>query len=75
MQFITMGHDAPPFKICLLNNDSSIKEIRKFRIDTYVAYKFENLCERLKHIYPELRSNPFTVSWQGNFYHIDKYAI
>ncbi|XP_053999736.1 sequestosome-1-like [Hylaeus anthracinus] len=51
------------FKVYLKNNDGSTKDIRRFTTKTNERVDFNDVCEKLKQFFPELRGNEFTVSW------------
>lgn len=50
------------YKICLQNKDSTIVAVRKYNGPQYV--RFDEFCEKLKLIFPELSNKNFIVSWQ-----------
>ncbi|XP_076619998.1 refractory to sigma P [Colletes latitarsis] len=50
------------FKLYLTNNDNTVKEIRRFDTEVDVV-DFEYVCEKIKHIFPQVRDKDFTLSW------------
>lgn len=56
------------YKIYLLNNDSSIKEIRRFSIREH--YNFNLFCQEIKKLFPDLSDGNFVVLWKGNILNV-----
>ena len=51
------------FKVYLQNSDSTVKEIRRFKLDTQAIYDFTYLRKTLVSHFPEIRDQDFNVSW------------
>lgn len=76
------------YKVYLQNNDSSVKAIRKFGIQSSSEFQslrsnrlpnyqgtrancqlnFNEFCQKVISIFPELSNKEFTISWKGNYY-------
>ncbi|XP_003702345.2 refractory to sigma P [Megachile rotundata] len=51
------------YKVYVQNNDSTIKEIRRFKTIRN-QYNFELFCSKIWELYPELHNGNFIVSWK-----------
>ncbi|XP_076677009.1 refractory to sigma P isoform X2 [Andrena cerasifolii] len=51
------------FKVYLQNSDSTVKEIRRFKLDRQATYDFTYLCQTLMYYFPEIRGKDFDISW------------
>lgn len=61
---------AVEFKVYLQNSDSTVKEIRRFKLETQATEDFAYLRQTLKDYFHEIRGKDFDVSWIGNFFYI-----